>query len=498
MNETNEQYAFHPRKDPQYDAPLSPQAIEDAFSDCVDFIKRGIQIGEHRGHMYYVLGMARNERVSDYLLKPIAQTDKLKGLGQMEALEMLHREVLYDVSHFWQDKLEDVLIDMTKGNVIFAFDGIPVMLSCIVPTEEKRSISPPENEPAIRGGKDSFVESIRTNTSLVRRRLRLPSLKIQEQVVGRQSRTYVDVVYIEGLTNPSFVEETKRRLESIDIDALIEAGQLEEYMNDDATKTAFPLMAYTERPDRFCANVIDGRVGIIVDGLPLGFMLPTDIGLFFKATEDKSKNWIEASFLRLLRYSCMFVALFLPALYVAAVNFHHEMLPASLAWSIMQAKIDVPFSTLFELIMLLLAFEIVQEAGLRLPPAIGTTVSILGGLVVGTAAVQASLISPAVLIVVAAAGIAGFTMPSQGFAGALRLWRLVFVIVGGVAGMFGVISASVVLVYHLASLESYGVPYLVPFASAGGEQLKNVLRLPLPFTKFRERALKTKNRRMQR
>ncbi len=498
MIETKEKLEFHPRKEPQYDAALSIKAIEEAFSDCVDFIKRGIQIGEHRGYMFYVLGMARNERVSDYLLKPIAQTHKLEGLGKMDALEMLHREVLYDVSHYWQDKLDDVINDMIKGNVVFALEGIPVMLSCIVPTEEKRSISSPQNEPSIKGGKDSFVESIRTNTSLVRRRLRLPSLKIQEVIVGRQSRTWVDIIYIEGLTNPSFVEETKRRLEAIDIDAFIDAGQLEEYVNDNARKTPFPLVAYTERPDRFCANIVDGRVGLIVDGLPLGFFLPTNIGLFFKANEDKSKNWMEASFLRLLRYMCMLVALYLPALYVSAVNFHHEMLPASLAWSIMQAKIDVPFSTLFELILLLIAFEIVQEAAVRLPPAIGTTVSILGGLVVGSAAVQANLISPAVLIVVAAAGIAGYTMPSQAFSGALRLWRLVFVIVGGMTGLFGVVSASVLLVYHLANLQSFGVPYLSPFASTEGEEIKNVLRLPLSVMKFRERVLKTKNRRTQR
>ena len=216
-----------------------------------------------------------------------------------------------------------------------------------------------------------------------------------------------------------------------------------------------------------------------------------------KANEDRAKNWAEVSFLRLLRYACILITLFLPALYVAAVNFHPEMIPSSLFWSIVEAKRDVPFSTLFEVLLLLLAFEIVQEAGLRLPPAIGTTVSILGGLVVGSAAVEARIISPAVLIVVATAGIAGYTMPSQDFAGALRLWRIFMVIAAGIAGMFGLISAAVVLIYHLASLESFGVPYLTPFAAGVDKPLDEVLRRPLLWVKLRERSLHTLNRRNQ-
>jgi hypothetical protein len=229
----------------------------------------------------------------------------------------------------------------------------------------------------------------------------------------------------------------------------------------------------------------------------LGFLLPETVGQFFKSNEDRAKNWAVASFLRILRYFCMFIALFMPAIYVAAINFHPEMLPASLAWSIVEAKIDVPFSTVFEVLILLFAFEIVQEAGLRLPPAIGTTVSILGGLVVGTAAVEAKIVSPAVLITVAVAGIAGFTLPSQEVSSALRLWRFGLVIAASLAGLFGVVAATVVLIYHVAALESFGVPFITPFAAVGGDQIDGVLRRPLVWVKFRERSLKTQNRRNQ-
>jgi hypothetical protein len=434
--------------------------------------------------------------VNDYVLRPLFTNPKLRELSYDDAIDWMAKGALYNMSVALRGTMDEVVFDLIQGNVILVFPHRREMLSLSVPTEEKRSISAPENEPVIKGARESFVESVRTNTSMIRRKLRAPTLKIREQIVGRQSLTPVDILYMEGLTNPDLVKEAEARIQEIDIDALIETANLEEYMND-TVKTTFPLMAYTERPDRFCAGLVEGRVGIMVDGLPLGFLLPGTLGYFFKANEDKSKNWVEASFLRVLRYFCMLVALFLPALYVAAVNFHHEMLPASLAWSIVEAKIDVPFSTVFEVLILLIAFEIVQEAGLRLPPAIGTTVSILGGLVVGTAAVEAKIVSPAVLIAVAVSGIAGYTMPSQEFSGALRMWRFALVIAASFAGLFGTLAVTVVLIYHVAALESFGVPFLTPFAAVGGDQIDGVLRRPVVWVKFRERALKTENRRNQ-
>lgn len=310
------------------------------------------------------------------------------------------------------------------------------MISYFAATEEKRALSPPENEPSLKGARDSFVESLRTNTSLVRRRLRAPELKIAEVIAGRQTVTPVDILYIEGITNPDLVAETKRRLAAVDTDELLQTASLEELIVDEVD-TAFPMIAYTERPDRFCAGLVEGRVGVIVDGIPLGYLLPGTVGQFFKTGQDRAQNWVAASFLSVLRYLCMLLSLFLPAWYVAAVNFHPEMIPARLAWSISEAKTDVPFSTIFEVLIMLLAFEAVQEAGLRLPGAIGQTASILGGLVVGSAAVEASIVSPVVLIVVAIAGIAGYTVPSQEFAAALRIWRFGLAIAASLGGSSG-------------------------------------------------------------
>jgi hypothetical protein len=259
------------------------------------------------------------------------------------------------------------------------------------------------------------------------------------------------------------------------------------------------LIAYTERPDRFCSGLVGGRVGILIDGIPLGYLLPGTVGQFFRTSQDKSENWMVASALSVLRYVCMLITLFLPSLYIAAVTFHPEMIPLKLARSINAAKTDVPFTTVFEVLIMLLAFEVLQEAGLRLPAAIGQTVSILGGLVVGTAAVEAKIVSPAVLIVVAIAGIAGYTMPSQDFAGALRIWRFLLAVAASVAGCFGMVLVGAVLVCRLASIESFGVAYLTPFASNAGEQVEGhaVLRQPLSRVKLREKYLNTRNRRNQ-
>lgn len=259
--------------------------------------------------------------------------------------------------------------------------------------------------------------------------------------MGRQSVTPVDILYLEGITDPALVKEVQRRVAGIDTDQVFQPSTLEELIVDEVD-TAFPLLAYTERPDRFCAGLVEGRVGVIVDGLPLGYLLPGTVGQFFRTGQDRAQNWLAASALSVLRYLCMFCSLFLPAWYVAAVNFHPEMIPARLAWSISEAKLNVPFSTLFEVLIMLLAFEAVQEAGLRLPGPIGQTASILGGL-------------------------------------------------------FAVTALSAVLVGRLAQLESFGVPYLAPFAPGQGKDGYGVLRWPTHRVKFREAMLHPRNRRRQ-
>ena len=490
----------HPRQEPRIPLPLTLESLRETFRGCVDFYTQPLRLqGDPKREitLCFIAGMMRMERAADYVLKPLVQNPVFDGCTLDEVYDRMCRGGVYDLIVTERKTMDEAAATLINGDLLLLF-GEGKALAFFTATEEKRAVSPSDNEPAIKGARDSFVESIRTNTSLVRRRLRAPELKIKEQIVGRQSLTPVDIIYIKGITNPELVAEVERRIQTIDIDVLLTTGGLEEYIVDEVD-TAFPLMTYTERPDRFCAALAEGRVGVLIDGIPLGYLLPGTLGQFFKTGQDKAENWLVASSLSVLRYVCMLITLFLPALYIAAVNFHPEMIPLKLALSINTAKANVPFTTVFEVLIMLLAFEVVQEAGLRLPSAIGQTVSILGGLVVGSAAVEAKIVSPAVLIVVAVAGIAGYTMPSQDFAGALRIWRFLLAVAASIGGAAAAVLAGAVLVYRLAAIESFGVAYLTPFAANAGEQAEGhaVLRQPLPRVKLREKALHTKNRRNQ-
>ena len=493
--------APHPRKIPRFDGPLTPEALGEVFRDCVDFTRRAVALeGLGELTLCYLGGMVRMERVSDYVLRPLAEDAQLRACGSMaRAMARMEEGALYNLGVARRDTLDQAAADLVAGWCLLFFPGERAALSFFTGTEEKRSVSAPAGETVLKGARDGFVESVRTNTSIVRRHLKAPELRIKEQTVGRQSLTLVDVLYLEGITDPGLVEQLWDKLADMDVDGVFSTGGIEEYIVP-AHRTPFPLVQYTERSDRFCAGLCEGRVGLLIDGIPLGYLTPAVLGNFLQAPQDKSNSWLLATALTLLRYGCMLLTLFLPALYVAMVTFHQEMIPTRLALSIIAAKQDVPFRSAFEVIVLLLAFEILQEAGLRLPQSIGQTVSIIGGLVVGSAAVEAKIISPAVLIVVAIAGIAGYTMPSQELAGALRLWRFLLAVLASAAGLFGAVMGAAALVVHLAGLESFGVPYLTPFAVSAGAQAREhvFLRRPLPQIKQRPAALRPRNRRKQR
>ena len=493
--------APHPRKIPRFDGPLTPEALGEVFRDCVDFTRRPVALeGLGELTLCYLGGMVRMERVSDYVLRPLAEDAQLRACGSMaRAMARMEEGALYNLGVARRDTLDQAAADLVAGWCLLFFPGERAALSFFTGTEEKRSVSAPAGETVLKGARDGFVESVRTNTSIVRRHLKAPELRIKEQTVGRQSLTLVDVLYLEGITDPGLVEQLWDKLADMDVDGVFSTGGIEEYIVP-AHRTPFPLVQYTERSDRFCAGLCEGRVGLLIDGIPLGYLTPAVLGNFLQAPQDKSNSWLLATALTLLRYGCMLLTLFLPALYVAMVTFHQEMIPTRLALSIIAAKQDVPFRSAFEVIVLLLAFEILQEAGLRLPQSIGQTVSIIGGLVVGSAAVEAKIISPAVLIVVAIAGIAGYTMPSQELAGALRLWRFLLAVLASAAGLFGAVMGAAALVVHLAGLESFGVPYLTPFAVSAGAQAREhvFLRRPLPQIKQRPAALRPRNRRKQR
>lgn len=473
-----------PRPDPMYPGEMTDENICSIFSGAADFNTRTLQCGNYILYAYAIDGLTSGGDASEYIIKPIVE--QLAG-NSMKALydRALHGVVVNSVAKPCEN-LDAVATFLVNGFCVVLFPGAGA-IAFEVKTGEKRSLSGPELEHTTKGPKDAFVETVRTNTSLIRRHLRTPDLRLYETTVGRRSLTNVTVIWIDGITNPEYVDRMKARLDAIDIDGLVNPSSVEEYITG-SRRTPFPLLQYTERTDRFCNGLLRGRVGLFVDGLPLGYLAPVDIGYLMDSPEDLARDYISASWVRLLRYGALILGLLLPALYIAFTMYHPGWIPAALAGVIQQNK--VAFSPAWEVLGLLLAFELLQESGIHLPQSIGQSVSIIGGIVVGTAGVEAGLISSMALIVVSLAGVCGFVLPNRDLAAAIRFCRFVLGIAGAVAGLWGVSLGCATIIAHLATQKSLGVTYITPFESS-------LIRKRIKENKTRDRRLHPMDKRKQ-
>ena len=469
------------------------RALTAQFEDAADFETRKVLCGGQLLTVLFLDGLTSGGDIAEQVVRPLAQmTDDARE-------EVLYTRALqggvWCASVKEPESTQHAAELLVNGFCVILFPKSGKALGCEVKTGEKRSPSPPETENTVKGAKDAFTETLRTNTSLVRRHLRTPGLRLTETVIGKRTLTKVTVCWIDRLTDPELPRRMQERLSSIDIDGALSPAAIEEYVTG-SRRTAFPLLEYTERTDHFCQGLLDGQVGLLTDGLPLGYLAPVGLGRLMRSPEDRATDFFSASMLRLLRYAALGVSLLLPALYAAMAMFHQQMLPTKLLLSIIESKQNVPFSTLLEVLGLLCAFELLQQAGLHLPQAVGTAVSIIGGLVVGTAAVDAKLVSPAALIVTASSGICGFTLPNRELSDAVRLWRFVLTVLAGLWGLFGVTVGLLLLLTELAGLESLGRSYLSPFGRA---EVKGALVRPrLVRQKWRDGALKPMDDQSQR
>ena len=470
----------------RYPGALTDENISHIFRDAADFIRRELRCGEFTVYAYAVDGLIASGEASDYIFKPITQhlhASSMKALYQHALGGMIYNSVANPCAD-----LDSVAVQLVNGFCVVLFPGAGA-IGFEVKTPDKRGPQPPEVENTVKGAKDAFVETIRSNTSYIRRHLRSPDLRLFEMQVGRRTLTNVGVIWLEGITNPELVEKMKQRLREIDIDGFLTPSAVEEYVTG-SRATAFPLMQYTERSDRFCQGILDGRVGLLVDGLPLGYLAPADIMYLMESPEDRGRDYIGASAVRLLRYLALLTGLLLPGIYIALATFHQAVIPLPLLLSIIESKQTVPFSTTAEVLGLLIAFELLQESGIHLPQAIGQSVSVIGGIVVGTAAVEAGLISPVALIMVSIAGVCGFVLPNRDLANAVRIWRFGIAVLSAFAGLYGTVAGLLILLIHLSGLKCLGIHYL--------SKTSRILRPRLIKEKYRDLKLKPEDRRNQR
>lgn len=481
---------------------IQSKIIKELFSKSTDVLIRPIHI-KGPNHlsvsMFCVDGLVSSSMIDEAILRPLGEGTLAK---ECKTEAELFRFLLEDGGgyHVFANEISDydkMVTCVMSGMLAVIFDGLEKAILYDVRSFDKRSVSEPTEEGVMKGAKDSFIESLRTNSALIRRRVRSQNLVVEQMYVGRMSKTDVALVYITDVVNMQLVDHLRDTLQKIDIDNVATGSFIEEFIIGDKS-SLFPQTMYTQRPDRCASNLTDGRVALLIDGIPYVYILPCQLPMLMQSPEDYSENYIATSCIRTLRYFMMTLSLLLPAFYIAVVTFHNQMLPVEMILSIQQAKVNVPFASWLEVLGLLLAFEILIEAGLRLPKNVGQAMSIVGGLVVGQAAVSANIISPVVVIIIALTGIAGFTVPNTDLALAIRVTRFAFAILASLAGFYGLVVGCIFLVIHLCSLESYGIAYLSPFVDVRALQVKDtLLREPVDTFIMRPLGLAKQNKRKQ-
>ncbi|OPX83513.1 MAG: Spore germination protein B1 [Pelotomaculum sp. PtaB.Bin104] len=460
------------------DLQTNLRRIRSILSDCSDVVYREFDFAQDEQiklALIYVDGLVDKTQVSDQILRSLMIDAPLVEQGEeftkARALTLIKKKLLPIHQLSETNNLGQVIDAVLSGDSILLVDGHAYAIISTTRGWEARSVEESQTELVVRGPREAFVETLKVNISLIRRKIKNPNLKIESMKLGEVTKTDVAVVYIKGIVNDKIVTEVKERLNRIKIDAILETGYIEELI-EDSPWSPFCTIGHTERPDKVAALLLEGRVAILVDGTPFLLFVPLLLVEALQSPEDYYERSLFSSTVRLLRWLSFVVSLLAPSLYIAIVAFHQEMLPTALLLSLAAQREAVPFPAFVETFLMELAFEILREAGIRLPRQVGQAVSIVGALIIGEAAVQAGLVAAATVIVVALTGIASFTFCYYAST-TIRILRFPIMVMAGTLGLFGLICAVLFILVHLATLRSFGVPFLSPLAPLSTGDLKD-------------------------
>lgn len=431
------------------DLRRSRELMQTVFNECMDVSFREIPAEKKMtALLVFIEGLVESETLNEHVISPLLR----------------HNEQWISTSQLtWVEKYGSAIDAVLAGDAVLFIAGRKEAAIVKVRGGIRRTVEEPASETVIRGPREGFTENLQTNVALIRFKIKSAELKMSKYSIGRQSQSSVMLSWIDGIADPAVIEEVKNRLQKIEIDAVLESGYIEELIEDQPF-SPFPQLQYSERPDTVAAQLLEGRFAIFTDGTPFVLIGPVTIWQLLQASEDYYERYMIGTLIRWLRLIFLFIALFFPAVYIAVITFHQDMLPTNLLLSVASAREAIPFPALMEALIMEIAFEALREAGIRLPKAVGQAVSILGALVIGQAAVEAGIVSAPMVIVVSLTGIASFTIPRFNLAISIRMLRFPLMILAGIFGLFGIIIGTVWIASHLCSLKSFGVPYFAGYA----------------------------------
>lgn len=465
--------------------------IENTFQDCEDIIKRHFYVGEGNElevYMVYIDNIVDGGVIEESIMTNVMNRAHMQGNSSKGMLQRLQNEVISLGELTQITTFEEIYNAVLLGDTVLLMDGNSFALQASTKGWPSRGVSEAKTEVVVQGPKDAFTELGSTNIVLIRRRIRDTRLKVKRKQIGKRSKTDVALMYMEDIVRDHTLQEVMNRLDNIDIDGLLDSGYIEQLL-EKKWISPFPQLQMTERPDKAASAILEGRVVIVTDNTPFVVMAPATLNVFFQAAEDYYDRWEIMSFIRIIRYVAAFLALGLPGLYIALTVFHPSMLPTSLALKIAETRQNIPFPVVGEVLIMELAFELLREAGIRLPSPVSSTIGIVGGIIIGQAAVEAGIVSPSVVIVSALTGISSFVIPNVSMVSGLRLSKYLVILLSATLGLYGFWLALLIILIHMANLKSFGIPFLYPFCSStvnDNTDLKDsIFRLPLFMMKNR-------------